>query len=171
MNRVNIWWLLFLALTSPGIRNWTEALRCYACTYVASQQSDTTCIDNPEEITGQNIVNCDKKYCTILRQELLDPAGKVESFQRSCEDSPLFLNDVIEDSTYKTYFRSCTSDLCNNGDGISSGGSGLRPDVPGENILVPGLPNKGTLISSKPGIFISAFLFVASVSFRRILLK
>lgn len=65
------------------------ALRCYACTFVAGQQTDTVCIDAPEDVGGQNIVNCDKEYCTILRQELQDPAGKVNSFSRSCEDKPL----------------------------------------------------------------------------------
>lgn len=26
-----------------------------------------------------------------------------------------FLNDVLEDSTFRTYYRSCSSDLCNSG--------------------------------------------------------
>lgn len=91
-----------------------SALRCYACTYVASQQSDTTCIDNPEEVTGQNIVNCDKKYCTILRQELLDPAGKVESFQRSCEDSPLVMDipTILIGFCLLSFYHSCFGTLC-----------------------------------------------------------
>lgn len=62
------------------------ALRCFACTYTTS--ADQLCIDDPISVQGQSIVPCDKKYCTILRQESVNPAGKVVSFARQCEERP-----------------------------------------------------------------------------------
>lgn len=46
------------------------ALRCYACS-ITSQNSDQTCLNDPINAVGQSVVNCNKKYCTIFRQELL----------------------------------------------------------------------------------------------------
>ncbi|XP_055688186.1 uncharacterized protein LOC129792839 [Lutzomyia longipalpis] len=163
MNRVKSLWLFVLIFISSWKIHGVEALRCYACTYVAGQQTDTVCIDKPEEVSGQNIVTCDKRYCTIMRQELQDPAGRVLTFSRSCEDEPLFLNDVIEDATYKTFFRSCTTDLCNDGSGIS-GGSGWRPDGnPGGNLVVPGLTGQSTINSLSKLIFLSTFMFLITI--------
>lgn len=50
------------------IYNYT-ALKCYTCTYV-STSSSKACINDPEKVEGQKITNCNKKYCTIQRQEL-----------------------------------------------------------------------------------------------------
>lgn len=76
---------------------------------------------------------------------------------------------MFEDPTFKNYYRSCNTDLCNNGklfnktsyisqpekndifpiyligNGLQSSGGGASPDGdPGENLLVPGLePNSG----------------------------
>ncbi|XP_059614004.1 uncharacterized protein LOC132260096 [Phlebotomus argentipes] len=158
-------WLFVLAVAFQW-RNGAEALRCYACTYVSGQQSDTVCIDDPEKVEGQRIVTCDKKYCTIMRQELKDPAGKVNSFVRDCVESPQFLNDMIEDATFKTYFRSCMTDLCNDGDGIRNGDSILNPDGngPGENLLVPGITGKATLTHKIPAFLtLTLTLFVQFV--------
>lgn len=64
---------------------------------------------------------------------MLDPPGKVNSFVRGCEDEPIvsslvkvevqasemiafslkFLDEVLEDDKFRTYYRSCTTDLCN----------------------------------------------------------
>jgi hypothetical protein len=46
-----------------------KALRCYSCSTTA-QSSDTKCLNDPISAEGQSVVNCNKKYCTILRQEL-----------------------------------------------------------------------------------------------------
>jgi hypothetical protein len=51
------------------------ALRCYACTWTGSS-GDPDCITDPISVEGQNIVTCAKKYCTILRQELLVSTNK-----------------------------------------------------------------------------------------------
>lgn len=55
---------------------------------------------------------------------------------------PTLLNDVIDDPTFKTFYRSCSSDLCNDGDGTkSTTQQNISPDgYNGENLLVPGLP-------------------------------
>lgn len=64
------------------------ALRCYSCSITLSS-GDKNCVDNPAEVQGRPIVSCTRKYCTIFRQEMLDPAGKVNSFVRGCEDEPI----------------------------------------------------------------------------------
>lgn len=46
-----------------------EALRCYSCS-ITSHSSDTMCLSDPVNVVGQSVVNCNRKYCTILRQEL-----------------------------------------------------------------------------------------------------
>lgn len=63
---------------------------------------------------------------------------------RGCEEKPILLNEVIDDPTFKTYYRSCETDLCNDGDGTkSSSQQNISPDgYNGENLLVPGLPLK-----------------------------
>lgn len=48
------------------------ALRCYTCAYVASSNTNKACLDDPEKVEGSNrYTNCNKKYCTIVRQDLL----------------------------------------------------------------------------------------------------
>lgn len=46
------------------------ALRCYTCSYVPTTGS-RACIENPDKVGGQKFTNCNKKFCTILRQELV----------------------------------------------------------------------------------------------------
>jgi hypothetical protein len=45
---------------------------------------------------------------------------KVISFYRGCQEKPDFLNAILEDSQIRTYYLSCTTDLCNSGDGTGS---------------------------------------------------
>uniref|UniRef100_A0A1A9W2F4 UPAR/Ly6 domain-containing protein n=1 Tax=Glossina brevipalpis TaxID=37001 RepID=A0A1A9W2F4_9MUSC len=73
-----------------------NALHCYTCTYL-SDGLDNSCVLDPE--STHQITNCSKQYCIIVRQELV------------------YLNAVKTDTTFKTYYRSCTSDLCNDSDG------------------------------------------------------
>uniref|UniRef100_A0A182T249 Protein quiver n=1 Tax=Anopheles maculatus TaxID=74869 RepID=A0A182T249_9DIPT len=56
-----------------------------------------------------------------------------------------YLDEVIEDPTFITYYRSCTTDLCNDGDALGSSGSALTGLNEGasDNLLVPGLPSSG----------------------------
>ncbi|XP_072932058.1 uncharacterized protein [Epargyreus clarus] len=112
-------------------------LRCYACSFT-SVDSDQSCLTITE---STNSVDCSFKYCTILRQEFLDPIGVVASFSRGCDDHPDFLNHEVTDSTFRTFYRACTNDLCNIGNGIQSvvgGGLSPSPDRSGQNLLVPG---------------------------------
>lgn len=109
------------------------ALRCFTCSY--TNENDHLCIDDPISVQGQWQVNCTKKYCTIQRQELQN--GQVNSFMRDCQEVPIVrklekllkniyirlplssvsqvLDGMIEDENFKTYFRSCSTDLCNSG--------------------------------------------------------
>lgn len=43
------------------------SLKCYTCS-IGEQDTDLTCVDHPEKTTP---TNCNKKYCTVKRQELL----------------------------------------------------------------------------------------------------
>ncbi|KAJ6641463.1 hypothetical protein Bhyg_06402 [Pseudolycoriella hygida] len=124
-------------LTWMFIVQHSQALRCYTCSYVPTT-GNRACIENPDKVGGQKFTNCNKKFCTILRQELVNPPGFVNSFLRGCEDKAT--NDVSIDPTFKTYYYACTSDLCNDGDGIKSSGLGVNSDgYFGENLLVPGI--------------------------------
>ncbi|XP_058123611.1 uncharacterized protein LOC131294796 [Anopheles ziemanni] len=120
--------------------NHHQALRCYACGLTQSS-GDPRCVTEPGSVEGQSVVTCSRKYCTITRQELVDPPGKLVTFLRGCEENPLYLDEVLEDPTFITYYRSCTTDLCNNGDALGSSGSALTGLNEGasENLLVPGL--------------------------------
>lgn len=130
--------VLVLMLLGPDLTP-VHGLRCYACS-VTANSGDNRCISDPASVEGQSIVTCNRKYCTIQRQEMLDPPDKVNTFLRGCEESPMFLNDVIEDSTFRTYYRSCSTDLCNSGDGVQTAGGQSGVDAgASENLLVPGL--------------------------------
>lgn len=143
-----------------------HGLRCYSCS-VTANSGDKRCISDPSSVEGQSVVNCNRKYCTIQRQEMMDPPDKVSTFLRGCEESPLFLNDVIEDPTFRTYYRSCTTDLCNSGDGLqtASGLSGLDAGA-SENLLVPGLIGAAPItiiMSSGRLLVLSLFVSIMAV--------
>ncbi|XP_041978432.1 uncharacterized protein LOC121732569 [Aricia agestis] len=115
-------------------------LRCYACGF-SSVDTDRSCLTITDDTPT---VACPFTYCTILRQEFQDPVGVVASFTRGCEEVPDFLNHEVVDPTFMTYYRACTTDLCNVGDGIQSvtGGSlSPTPEYNGINLLVPGTGN------------------------------
>ena len=97
--------------TSLIVLNFPTGILCYEC---RSLSPPTYCISGGEVPKRE----CDKKYCTIYRQEYLDPAGKVQLFYRSCENDPKYLNAVIKTTNYKTFYRACTDDLCNIGNGL-----------------------------------------------------
>ncbi|XP_050075620.1 uncharacterized protein LOC126563053 [Anopheles maculipalpis] len=132
--------LMMIQFNTPTI----EALRCYACG-LTQTSGDVRCVTEPQSVEGQSVVTCSRKYCTITRQELVDPPGKLVTFLRGCEESPLYLDEVIEDPTFITYYRSCTTDLCNDGDALGSSGSALNGLNEGasDNLIVPGLPSSG----------------------------
>uniref|UniRef100_A0A182NHE7 Uncharacterized protein n=1 Tax=Anopheles dirus TaxID=7168 RepID=A0A182NHE7_9DIPT len=132
--------IMLIQFNTPPV----EALRCYACG-LTQNSGDPRCVSEPGSVEGQSVVTCSRKYCTITRQELVDPPGKLVTFLRDCQESPLYLDEVIEDPTFITYYRSCTTDLCNDGDALGSSGSALTGLNEGasDNLLVPGLPGSG----------------------------
>lgn len=56
--------------------------------------------------------------------------GVVYSFYRSCEDNPVYVNNIIEDDTYRTYFYACSTELCNGGTGPDTQGNNGGNNVP-----------------------------------------
>lgn len=38
---------------------------------------------------------------------------------RTCEENPIVMNDDVEGDIFIAHYRSCTTDLCNGGDGIT----------------------------------------------------
>ncbi|XP_059045413.1 uncharacterized protein LOC131841170 [Achroia grisella] len=112
--------------------------RCYVCSY-SSTESEQSCLTITEQT---NSVECSNPFCTIFRQEYVDPIGVVASFRRDCEASPEYLNHDTIDSTFRTYYRACNHDLCNIGNGIQSivgGQLSPRPEYTGLNLVVPGI--------------------------------
>ncbi|XP_031765241.2 uncharacterized protein LOC113513355 [Galleria mellonella] len=112
--------------------------RCYACSF-SSTESDQSCLTITDDTPT---VECTSTFCTIFRQEYVDPSGVVASFIRTCEAAPDYLNHDIVDSTFRTYYRACTQDLCNIGDGVQSvvgGGLSPTPEYTGTNLLIPGI--------------------------------
>ncbi|XP_054741311.1 uncharacterized protein LOC129246481 [Anastrepha obliqua] len=103
---------MLLALQTTSV----SGLRCFTCTYLEADVDNTCLVD----VNATRVTNCSKKYCTIMRQESVSPSGKVISFIRDCLDKPLYLNAIKTDSTFKTFYRSCTTDLCNDSDGVTS---------------------------------------------------
>jgi hypothetical protein len=82
---------------------------------------------------------------------------------RGCEEKPTLLDDVIDDPVFKSFYRSCSTDLCNIGDGTkSSTQENLSPDnYSGENLLVPGLPfNAGAKCRSSLIIVLISFVLI-----------
>ncbi|CAG9094093.1 unnamed protein product [Plutella xylostella] len=129
--------IIILLVFSVVAQSLGQQKRCYACSF-SNTDTDTSCLYITEKT---NRVECNSKYCTIYRQEFVDPSGRVSSFLRGCEETPDFLNHDIVDPTYRTYYRACTNDLCNIGDGIQSITGGQLSPVPeynGVNLLVPG---------------------------------
>ncbi|CAD7014577.1 uncharacterized protein LOC105665365 [Ceratitis capitata] len=114
-NQLNAMLLLISMLMALQMSS-VSGLLCYTCTYL-EKYSDNSCV---VDANSTRVTDCTKKYCTIMRQESVHPSGKVISFIRDCLDKPLYLNAVKTDSTFKTFYRSCTTDLCNDSDGTTS---------------------------------------------------
>lgn len=79
----------------------------------------------------------------LLSILLQDPPGKINSFVRGCEEQPILLDEVLDDAVFRTFYRSCTADLCNEGDGTRSAlqDSNFSPDsYEGENLILAGMP-------------------------------
>ncbi|CAH1367152.1 unnamed protein product [Tenebrio molitor] len=146
---------VLLLLTFAAFCHVGHSLECYACS-VGEQDVDRTCVDSPEQI---GTVNCNKKYCTTIRQEYLDPKDKVASMFRGCEDEPLHMNEIIEDGSYRFYYTACQVSLCNGGSGKSGDdSSGNTPLGDKSTLLVPGTGNGSTLIQISLSLILSLAL-------------
>ncbi|XP_017054101.1 uncharacterized protein LOC108096753 isoform X2 [Drosophila ficusphila] len=111
----------------------SNALDCYVCSYLDGY-SDTSCLYNASAVKA---INCTKKYCVTVRQELRMLYGN------------------RPDETFRTYYTSCQQNLCNGHNGRvknstnGSGGGGIH------NAVVPGKSaSQGLLISSWSLIFL-----------------
>ncbi|KAJ3663819.1 hypothetical protein Zmor_008041 [Zophobas morio] len=122
--------LIFASLCGFG-----AALQCYTCS-VGEQDADRTCVDNP---ANTSMTNCNKKYCTIIRQEYLDPKDKVASMYRGCEDKPLHMNEIIEDESYRFYYVACQETLCNGGSGKAGSGDSDTSLGDKSTLIIPGV--------------------------------
>ncbi|XP_065342924.1 uncharacterized protein LOC135941364 [Cloeon dipterum] len=139
----------------------TSGLKCYACVQNGIK-GDRKCELSAKDVPN-GVVNCNKKYCVIRRIEYVDQGGAVFSFYRGCEQSPDFINSEVTDSQFKTYFRSCTTDRCNDGNGISNGagGGGFGDDGGGSGaLLVPGIGGGAASAFSCPIAIISLLIFL-----------
>lgn len=76
---------------------------------------------------------------------------------RDCVDKPIYLNQIIEDSTYRTYYRACKQDLCNGGTGKSSVATTTGNNGGATNLLVPGT-GTGAQILPKTIVLLLTFL-------------
>lgn len=118
----------------------TLGLRCYTCS-VTENDPDTSCVDDVTSLGDAAITDCDKKYCTIARLDYIDPKGKLSSMVRNCVDK-VPADGVTEDSTFRTYQRSCKTDLCNSGSGKSDTSDGRMSFGDKSTIYVPGIGSK-----------------------------
>ncbi|KAF7267220.1 uncharacterized protein LOC143198834 [Rhynchophorus ferrugineus] len=114
----------------------SEGLKCYTCS-CTEDDSDTSCADDVESMGTSGITDCDKKYCTITRVDYKDPKGKLASINRNCVDK-VQSEGVTEDESYRTYIRSCKTDLCNNGSGKGSSSTSRSSLGDKSTIYVPG---------------------------------
>ncbi|XP_048525234.1 uncharacterized protein LOC109544796 [Dendroctonus ponderosae] len=114
----------------------SAGLKCYTCS-ATENDSDTSCDDDLDSLGKTGITDCDKKFCTIVRLDYIDPKGKLASLSRNCVDK-VPADGITEDSTYRTYQRSCKTDLCNSGSGKSDSNSGTSDLGDKSTIYAPG---------------------------------
>lgn len=94
---------------------------------------------------------------------MAEPDGIVTAFYRACEDNPLYLNTKVSTPFATTYYRACTSDLCNAGDGIAGTASvNVEMIVVGDSIVVPGIGVASDAFSVHTGT-ICAFVLIGIV--------
>lgn len=79
---------------------------------------------------------------------------------RGCEDKPLYTNQVLEDSTYRTYYRACKQELCNGGSGKSSVSSSAGNNGGATNLLVPEI---GGAADIYPKVYVVLLMITAAM--------
>lgn len=73
--------------------------------------------------------------------------GKVASMDRGCQDQPLYMNEILEDQTYRYYYTACQTALCNGGTGKGSDGTGSTGSLGDKTtvLIVPGISSASTI--------------------------
>ncbi|KAK9708011.1 hypothetical protein QE152_g27492 [Popillia japonica] len=112
-----------------------EGLKCYTCS-MTDEETDQSCLTDPD---NAGITDCDKKYCISVRVDYLDPKDTIQSLLRTCVDTPTFINQVIEDETYRNYYKACQTDLCNGGIGKDLSDATDNRNGDAITLLVPGI--------------------------------
>ncbi|XP_011298905.1 uncharacterized protein [Fopius arisanus] len=146
----------FIILGFLGI-NSANGLICYYCTAASAYDS---CILDNGVASG-----CDMTYCTIFRRELIDPPHTLVQFQRTCQETPQYINVEVNDSTHRTFYHACATDLCNTGEGRLQPNS-IKPIKvePGKVLMVPGI---GSMASSDfPSYILVPSLLLVNLSAR-----
>lgn len=140
----------------------SDGLKCYTCS-CTENDADTSCADDVLALGDNAITDCDKKFCTITRLDYKDPKGKLSSITRNCVDK-VPADGVTEDTTFRTYQRSCKTDLCNDGSGKGSSSEGKSSFGDKSTIYVPGTGTSGSIT-----IYPSSVLLGFAVAHRIIL--
>ncbi|KAI8435881.1 hypothetical protein MSG28_004084 [Choristoneura fumiferana] len=113
----------FKEMFKIGSKRIAGDLRCYACTF-SSVDSDRSCLT----VTNDTLsVDCPYQYCTIMRQEFMDPIGEVASFTRGCDG----IQSVV------------------------GGSLNPNPEYVGDNLLVPGTRDGATTVKISSGLILS----------------
>lgn len=86
-------------------------IKCYTCSYAKSAGIEgQDCIDDPDAVKAVNkITPCDKKYCSIIRQEKSGNQNSVESISRTCENKPHVSTFVINRTKQTQNFSHITN--------------------------------------------------------------
>ncbi|XP_066151490.1 uncharacterized protein [Euwallacea fornicatus] len=147
---------LFLFLSSLLVTA-TQGLKCYTCS-ATEDDSDTRCADDVESMDNA-ITDCDKKYCTINRVDYLDPKGKLASINRNCEDK-VPADGITEDTTFRTYRRSCRKDLCNNGSGKGNNNDQINALGDKSLIYAPGTGRSSAITIYKQNVGLLSVLII-----------
>ncbi|KAI8435880.1 hypothetical protein MSG28_004084 [Choristoneura fumiferana] len=116
----------FKEMFKIGSKRIAGDLRCYACTF-SSVDSDRSCLT----VTNDTLsVDCPYQYCTIMRQEFMDPIGEVASFTRGCDG----IQSVV------------------------GGSLNPNPEYVGDNLLVPGTRDGATTVKISSGLILSLLI-------------
>jgi hypothetical protein len=127
----------------------------------------------PSGIEGNQLccftINFFSNQLFVLLFNFKDPPGKISSLVRGCEEKPILFDEVLDDAIYRTHYRSCTTDLCNDGDGTRSSTeiNVLSPDSDiGDNLLVPGLPLDNKAVGKRLNMTLHLVLICLGVILR-----
>ncbi|XP_037083014.1 uncharacterized protein LOC119103537 [Pollicipes pollicipes] len=123
------------AAADDSVQSAAAVKSCYTC---MGNQDDNTCLLAPEK-EAQPFMKCTRKYCTIIREEYTENPGVAVTITRGCEVKLPHPDGKEVTDQYTRYYWTCTSNLCNTGDGThapAGGGGGGGGDV--KYVLVEG---------------------------------